>query len=1061
MVAASVETRALDVARHAADDQMNFIEITRQVLVGLAQIPAVSELRRSCSSQLAAMLKQYTFYTNLGVAGPDGTGLCSAVPSTQPTNYSDRAWFQRVFQTRDFAVGEYQIGRASGKPALGIGYPLQNEEGDLRVIFAGLDVSWLNQLAAGAQLPPGSTFTLTDGNGIILARYPDPENWVSRPMPDAALIKAALGRGGEGTAAVAGHDGVDRVYAIMPLADASSWKAYVMVGIPTQVAYAEVDLAMFRNIAGLLAVGVLGLLGTWFGGDYLILRRVNALLAATKRLASGDIGSRTGMAYGRDEISRLARAFDDMAETIKTRRAEVLETSEALRKGEEQYRALFEGNPHPMWVYDLDTLSFLAVNDAAIRRYGYTRDEFLAMTIADIRPREDVPHLLERVAELRAGDGSSGLSSEEGWRHRKKDGSIIDVEITSHSTVFAGRRAEILLAHDVTERKRAQLGYQTILRTAIDGFWVVDLQGRFQEANDAYCRMTGYTRDELLKMSIPDIEATHGRETVFRRINEITRRGSDRFETRHRRKDGSLVDVEVSVNDMEGAGRHFVFVRDITDRRRAEEALSDSEERYRSLVELSPDAIFIQSEGQMVFTNQGGIKLLGAESADQIIGKPAIDFVHPDDKEIVRERMRQTLKGGARFSVEEKLLRVDGGSVEVEVAAMPFSYRGKPAAQVVVHDISERKRNEERIQRHLQQLTALREIDMLIASSLDLRFTLNVLLDQVIAQLKVDAASVLLFNQQTQRLEYAAGRGFRTQALQHTHLQLGEGYAGKAALERRIVNVPNVAMDAGDLTRAPLLAGELFIAYHAAPLVAKGQVKGVLEVFHRSPLEADPEWVNFLEVLAGQTAIAVDNASLFEDLQHSNAELTMAYDATLEGWVGALDLRHKETEGHTLRVTEMAVRLAQAVGLADSELVHVRRGALLHDIGKTGVPDSILLKPGPLSEEEWMTMRRHPAYAREFLSRIAFLRPALDIPHCHHEKWDGTGYPRGLRGEDIPLGARIFAIVDVWDALRSDRVYRPAWPEEKVREHLRSLSGSHFDPQVVEAFLQMLQTGET
>ncbi|NUM46415.1 MAG: response regulator [Anaerolineales bacterium] len=194
-------------------------------------------------------------------------------------------------------------------------------------------------------------------------------------------------------------------------------------------------------------------------------------------------------------------------------------------------------------------------------------------------------------------------------------------------------------------------------------------------------------------------------------------------------------------------------------------------------------------------------------------------------------------------------------------------------------------------------------------------------------------------------------------------------------------------------------------------------------------------------------------------LEAAHQELQHTYDATMEGWVHALDLRDKETEGHTQRVTELTVRLAQRAGIQGDALLHVRRGALLHDIGKLGIPDAILLKPGKLTEEEWGIMRQHPVYAYEWLSPIDYLRPALDIPYCHHERWDGTGYPRGLKGEAIPLAARLFAIVDVWDALRSDRAYRPGWPQEKILEHLLASSGSHFDPQVVPLFLEVL--GET
>ncbi|HYA27036.1 MAG TPA: HD-GYP domain-containing protein, partial [Thermodesulfovibrionales bacterium] len=353
-------------------------------------------------------------------------------------------------------------------------------------------------------------------------------------------------------------------------------------------------------------------------------------------------------------------------------------------------------------------------------------------------------------------------------------------------------------------------------------------------------------------------------------------------------------------------------------------------------------------------------------------------------------------------------------------------------------------------------LSALRTIDMAISSSLDLHITLDIFVAEAVSQLNVDAANVLLLNSRSNLLDYAASRGFRTSALKHSHLHVGEGYAGTAVLENRIVSIPNLTKEATGFKRSKLLEGEDFITYYAVPLVAKGHVVGVLEIFHRSPLEPDEEWFEFLDALSLQAAIAIDNNSLFYDLERSTMNLTLAYDSTIEGWSRALDYRDKETEGHSQRVTELTLRIAREMGMNEEELTHVRRGALLHDIGKMGVPDSILLKAGALTDEEWKIMRLHPVYSYELLHPIAYLRPAIDIPYCHHEKWDGSGYPRGLKGELIPLSARIFAVVDVWDALRSDRTYRPAWTKEKTIENIRSLSGIQFEPKVVEEFLRSI-----
>ncbi len=362
----------------------------------------------------------------------------------------------------------------------------------------------------------------------------------------------------------------------------------------------------------------------------------------------------------------------------------------------------------------------------------------------------------------------------------------------------------------------------------------------------------------------------------------------------------------------------------------------------------------------------------------------------------------------------------------------------------------------ERARLHLEHEKALREIDLAIASNLDLGRTLEVVLYQTRKQLNVEACAILLVNEAAQTLEYTSGQGFQTEIIKQTHIQLGGGRAGNAALKQQVFGRAEIESPKQIPDRIELITTEKFAAYFIAPLVTKDKLLGALEIYHHAPLKMNTEWLNFLETLAGQAAIAVDNATLFKNLQQSNLELSEAYEATIEGWSAALDLRDRETEGHTQRVTEMTLRLAKRMGVSGQDLVHIRRGGLLHDIGKMGVPDRILLKPDSLTGEEMALMKMHPTYAYQMLMHITHLAPALDIPFCHHEKWDGTGYPRGLKGEEIPLAARIFCIGDVYDALTSDRPYRKGWSREKTLEHIRELSGSHFDPAVAEVFLGMM-----
>ncbi|MFA7382776.1 MAG: HD domain-containing phosphohydrolase [Desulfurivibrionaceae bacterium] len=368
-------------------------------------------------------------------------------------------------------------------------------------------------------------------------------------------------------------------------------------------------------------------------------------------------------------------------------------------------------------------------------------------------------------------------------------------------------------------------------------------------------------------------------------------------------------------------------------------------------------------------------------------------------------------------------------------------------------EIAARLEAEGRARARLQHLATLHAIDLVITASLDLHLTMKLFLEQTVPQLGMDAGAILLLNPHTQTLEHGADWGFAGMGIRKSRVRLGEGAAGLAAYERRVIYIADLAELPKIFLRQDLLENEGFVTYYAVPLIAKGQVKGIFEIFCRQRFEAEPEWLDFFDALAIQAAMAIDNATLFRKLQESNIELTLAYDTTIAGWAKALELRDSETEGHTQRVVELTMKVARAMGIREDELDHVRRGALLHDIGKMAVPDTVLLNTGPLNAEEQQIMRRHPAFAFELLSPIHYLRPALDIPYCHHEWWDGTGYPRGLNGEQIPLAARVFSIADTWDALVSDRRYREAWPEAKVAEYLRSLAGTQFDPALVDLFL--------
>jgi GAF domain-containing protein len=354
----------------------------------------------------------------------------------------------------------------------------------------------------------------------------------------------------------------------------------------------------------------------------------------------------------------------------------------------------------------------------------------------------------------------------------------------------------------------------------------------------------------------------------------------------------------------------------------------------------------------------------------------------------------------------------------------------------------------------------LAELEILAVTSSALRKTQShddippILLAKAVEGLKANAGVLLLLD--NDELKFVATHG-ATGVSKGGVCPPGAGMMWQALESDKPLFIPDVTQ-IEELQKNVLCQALMGDALSCAcvPLRTTASAIGVvyLNWKKKSFLSADES--RLLESLAEIAANAIHRSTLHEQTARQALDLTQAYDATIEGWSRALDLRDRETEGHTQRVTDLTLKLARAIGLREPELAHIRRGALLHDIGKIGIPDSILRKTGALTKEEWDLMCQHPQIAYDMISRIAYLQPALDIPFFHHEKWDGNGYPKGLKGEQIPLVARIFAVADVFDALTSDRPYRPAWTKRKATAYIRQQAEIHFDPKVVEIFLKMI-----
>ena len=495
---------------------------------------------------------------------------------------------------------------------------------------------------------------------------------------------------------------------------------------------------------------------------------------------------------------------------------------------------------------------------------------------------------------------------------------------------------------DQTERdqllRNSELRYRRLFESAQDGILILNARtGSISDVNPYLIDMLGYSREEFVEKKLWEVGAFKDIEASRNAFMALQKNKFIRYENLPlKTKDGRLVQVEF-VSNVYLVGKEKVIqcnIRDISDRKRAEAASLAKEEAHWSLIENLEDhwqliknlpvgVVVHGPDTRIVLCNPEASLLLGV-SSDQMLGKDARDpvwrFVREDGSRMPVDKfpVNQVIATGRM--VKNFVMGIARGSsgeyTWVLVNAYPQFDDGKLLRQVVVTfaDISNLKCAEERIRRQLEHLTALVEIDRAINFSFDLNLSLKTLLTHVIVQLGVDAADVLLFNPATRTLEYVAGRGFHTKAIEQARQPLGEGFAGKAAQERSIVHISDLAKEHDSFLRGILLAGEDFVSYIGVPLIAKGEVMGVLELFHRTRIEHDEEWLDFLKALASQAAIAIDNVTLFDNLQRSNTELFQAYDATIEGWSRALELRDDVTEGHTQRDAGLTVKLARLIG---------------------------------------------------------------------------------------------------------------------------------------------------
>ena len=601
----------------------------------------------------------------------------------------------------------------------------------------------------------------------------------------------------------------------------------------------------------------------------------------------------------------------------------------------------------------------------------------------------------------------------------------------------------------------------TALKVVPAAIAVFNPAGKVEWINPAFTELTGYSSTDLLDTDIGTVCGAATQLPLEKIRLDPASFEDQAFRGIARKKDGSPYFEEgrfSPVIDLDGQLSHMLVIK---------KDVSASEQQKKGL-EL--DLHLATSLGQAKSPEGLCINALNTLKAQLPEARHGI-FLHTDGKSNVEkwfgEEPNRIRTGNGESGPEGDGVFIRDLLLEEEkIARLHVSYPADSAYDQVellsvvagrLETALQRMIAQQKISAQLRNISFLKRISHTISRDMDFEMVAVPLLRQIQKFLDGDAIALYLNDKETKNLSCRAHNGFKARLVEEAVIAYGQSNVGIAAEEQRIVSIANFDDIAAGNPFSRLLQAEKFLSQHCAPIVIAGKTTGVLEIFQRRPFTASSEWMILFDAIATQTGLALDYNSIYIDLQQAYLDLELSYEATIEGWSAAMDYRDQETEGHSKRVTSLTVSLASRLGISEEEITRMSRGALLHDVGKIGIPDSILKKPGPLDDAEWLLMKQHPAIAFDMLSPIPYLKDSLDIPLYHHEKWDGSGYPKGLKGEAIPLAARLFSVIDVFDALTSDRPYRKAWNIDETIDYIRKQAGIQFDPELVTAFISMIE----
>ena len=912
------KSNALGVAKSLAYEHERVMESTRQLLMTLAKIPDIRNLNGTASDQLLeGLLKQNPLYGGIFVLNAQGI-VCSAVPSLDQASLESTKFFQDAVKTRNFSVGEYSICRSLNRPVLHLAYPIVDAKGRFKgIVGVSLDIARYAQMFSMEKLPEGSTLSLTDLKGVILYHYPGKGDNIPRTdLPDT--IGYMSDQREEGVFTYAGVDDVRRLNAYKRLHLRANEAPYlfIRVGIPEGKAFLHAKRALSMNVVLLSVAFLIAVLSAWFLGNAIIVKRLNRLVEASRRIGRGDLKTRTGLDHNPDELGEVGKVFDEMADALEIKNAEHELAEEKLKKIADQWQTTFDSITDLVMILD-HHCRIVRVNEAAASFFNLPMDKIIGkqcftLMLGTEKPPEKCPY--ERMMEMR--------------QHEE---------------------AEVYLA-----RK---------------GIWL-------------------------------------------------------------------YVSVDPILDGNRNVMNVVYIAKDITDRKRAEGRLRESEERFRQLAENIREVFYIYEEGIPLYISPAYAEIWG-RPPQSLYEDPNsfLETVHPED----RSHVKRSLEKRSQEEVEAvyRIVRPDASIRWIRDRSFPIGDDSGRTHRVVgiAADITDLKLGEEKLR------------------YLSLHDPLTGLYNRI------------YFEEEMSRMEKTRYETVGILSCDVDGLKLVNDTLGHDQGDRLLVAAAGVIRESfreGDLVAR--IGGDEFAV--VLPNTTEPSVEDACQRIQETVTAynaTNPELP--LSISVGSAVKNGSHKNLKDVFKEADNHMyrrklyrTQSVRSTIVNTlINTLKARDLTTERHAMRLEKLLVRMAALIGLSESTTADLSLLAKFHDIGKVGVSDSILLKEGPLTSEEWTEMRRHCEIGYRIALSASDLVPIADWILKHHEWWDGQGYPLGIKGDEIPIECRLLAIVDAYEALTSVRPYRRSFSHREAVAELWKNAGTQFDPQLLEKFVQMLE----